>query len=172
MYASGKPCSSAYSMPSLISENVLPSKRSGVWTVCPALTRSSANAVTPGVSPSAWWNSSTSAIAGPSLSEWSEERLLPLEGEQEQVDHVEPVRGTKEGAPGRIAHDRELAALHGPVERLGHDAGPHPVQPALVQLCLTQDVEPQRRVLDERRSLAGREAVERGPLLALPDLRC
>src|SRR5215472_1117504 len=41
---------------------VRPSKRSGVWTVCPARRSSSANATTPGVSPCAWWKSTTSAI--------------------------------------------------------------------------------------------------------------
>src|SRR6516164_7914210 len=42
--------------------NVRPSNRSGVWTVCPARRSSSAKATTPGVSPCAWWKSTTSAI--------------------------------------------------------------------------------------------------------------
>ena len=49
-------------IPSSIDPNVRPSKRSGVWTVCPAARSTSAKATIPGVSPWAWWNSSTSAM--------------------------------------------------------------------------------------------------------------
>ena len=49
-------------MPSSIEPNVRPSNRSGVYTVCPARRSSSAKATTPGVSPCAWWKSTTSAI--------------------------------------------------------------------------------------------------------------
>src|SRR6202012_5745519 len=49
-------------MPSSMVAGRSPSKRSGVWTVCPPLPSSPANARTPSVSPSTWWNSTTSAI--------------------------------------------------------------------------------------------------------------
>src|SRR5688572_31815504 len=49
-------------MPFSMESNVRSSKRSGVWTMCPAWRSSSANAATPGVSPCAWWNNTTSAI--------------------------------------------------------------------------------------------------------------
>src|SRR6185312_10569162 len=42
---------------------VRPSKRSGVWTVCPAALSSSANAWKPAVWPCAEWNRTTTAIA-------------------------------------------------------------------------------------------------------------
>ncbi len=42
--------------------NVRPSYTSGVCTTCPLARISSANDTTPGVSPWAWWNSTTSAI--------------------------------------------------------------------------------------------------------------
>ena len=53
-------------------------------------------------------------------------------------------------ARSRVAHDREPAALHRPVERLGDDAGADAREPAVVELGLAQDVEPQRRVGGQR----------------------
>src|SRR4051812_35323060 len=55
------PISWAWPTPSATLPKVRPAKRSGTCTVCPAARNRSANAVTPGVSPCAWWNRTTSA---------------------------------------------------------------------------------------------------------------
>ena len=57
------------------------------------------------------------------LAQRREQRLLPLEREQQQVDHPER-RGVRaeRRAPGRVADDRGPASLHRPVDGLGHDA--------------------------------------------------
>src|SRR5919106_6841951 len=57
-----KPAFLTCAMPSSRVENVFPSERSGVWTTCPAARSPSANERHPEVSPSAWWNISTSAM--------------------------------------------------------------------------------------------------------------
>src|SRR4051794_35157137 len=56
------PISWAWPTPSATLPKVRPAKRSGTCTVCPAARSRSANAVTPGVRPCAWWNRTTSAI--------------------------------------------------------------------------------------------------------------
>jgi len=61
---------------------------------------------------------------------------------------------------GGVVDDRELASLHRAVEGLGDDPRPDALQSARVELGLTQDVEPQRRVLDQRRSLGLGEPAE------------
>jgi hypothetical protein len=86
-----------------------------------------------------------------SLPERSEQRLPPLEGEEQKVDHPERrVVGPEHRPPGRVADDRHLAPLHGAVEGLGDDAGADSLQLAPVELGLTQNVEPERRVPEER----------------------
>ena len=54
--------------------------------------------------------------------------------------------GPRRGFESRVADDRELAALHGAVERLRHDARADAVELAPVELGLAKEVEPQRRV--------------------------
>ena len=103
---------------------------------------------------------STSALsridrAGESVAaEWGKEALLALEGEEEQVHHAERVAvRAKRWAPGRVAHDRRVAALHGAMKRLGDDARTDAGQLAAVELRLAEDVEEQRRVIQDGRSL-------------------
>src|SRR5689334_13661687 len=56
------PISRAWPTPSATAPNVRPSNRSGACTVWPPTRSRSAKAVTPGVSPWAWWNRTISAI--------------------------------------------------------------------------------------------------------------
>ena len=69
--------------------------------------------------------------------------------------------GPERRRPRRVAHDRELAALHRPVERLADDARADAAQLAVVELRLAQDVEPQRRVGHQRVALRLGQLVER-----------
>ena len=61
--------------------------------------------------------------------------------------------GPSVGRQAGIADDREPAALHRAVERLRDDAGADAAEPPAVELGLAQDVEPQRRVLEQRLAL-------------------
>ena len=62
----------------------------------------------------------------------------------EQVGHLEgALAWSEERLPVRVAHDREGAALHRPVEGLGDDAAADAGEPATVELGLAQHVEPQ-----------------------------
>src|SRR5215208_8322137 len=81
------------------------------------------------------------------LLEGSQQRLLALEGEQQQVDHPERVVVRTELRPeGRIAHDRVRAALHRALERLRDAPRADALELAVVDPGLAEDVEPQRRV--------------------------
>ena len=73
--------------------------------------------------------------------------------------------------PVGLAHDREAAALHRPVEGLGDDPRTHPGEPALVHLGLAEHVEPQRRPGGHGVLLRGGEVVELGSALAVEQLR-
>ena len=55
--------------------------------------------------------------------------------------------GPSERLKGGVANDRVVAALDRAVERLGDDPRADALQPALVELGLAQDVEPERRIL-------------------------
>src|SRR5690242_13668015 len=61
--SSSSPMRCTRARPSSMLAGRSPSNRSGVWTVCPPLPSSAANARTPPVSPCTWWNSTTSAIS-------------------------------------------------------------------------------------------------------------
>src|SRR3954469_12359494 len=66
-----------------------PSKRSGVWTVCPPARSASANAITPSVRPWTWWNTTTSAMClllGRGLQGRDEGLLRHLDA----ADHLHP----------------------------------------------------------------------------------
>src|SRR6185437_11964021 len=107
-----------------------------------------------------------------SASQRVDDGRLAVGREQQQVDHPERVRVRPElGPPGRVADDRERAPLHGPVERLGHDARADAGQSALVQLRLAQDVEPERRVGRHPLELLLRQPLEGRRALAVADLR-
>ena len=64
--------------------------------------------------------------------------------------------GPERRMPGRVADDRDLASLDRAVEGLGDDARADPLQLAAVELGLAQDVEPQRRVLEQAPRAAAR----------------
>ena len=66
--------------------------------------------------------------------------------------------GPSVGLERRVADDRVAAALDRAVEGLGDDPRADAGQAAAVELGLAQDVEPQRRVLEERRALRRRRA--------------
>src|SRR5690349_8319170 len=91
-------------MPSSMVPNVWPSKRSGVCTVCPARDRSSAKVRMPGVSPSAWWKSTTSAM---SPFRGSEDSRLTYPAAHRAM----PRRPARAGGSG-LAHAEEV--VHGP----------------------------------------------------------
>ena len=69
--------------------------------------------------------------------------------------------GPRLGSNAASLHDRAPAALDRPVDRLGHDPGADAVEPAAVELGLAQDVEPQRRVLEERRRAPRQSSADR-----------
>ena len=74
-------------------------------------------------------------------------------------------------APRGVANDRRAARLDRAVERLGDDPRADPVQLAAVALRLAQDVEPERRALDERRLAASSSnPSSAAPSLAVEDL--
>jgi hypothetical protein len=95
-----------------------------------------------------------------------EQLRLAFEREQQEIDHAERVEVRPQaGPPPGIPQDRHPAAFHRPMEHLGDDAPAHPGQTAVVQLRLAQDVEPERRVGDQRVPLLGREIGRTAPPL-------
>jgi len=90
-----------------------------------------------------------------SVSERSQPRLLALEGEEQKVDQRKvALSGPSVGRQlGSVKIDVWLPSIaRWNVSATTH-ARPNPLQPAGVQLGLTQDVEPQRGVLEQRVAL-------------------
>src|SRR5215210_206452 len=106
------------------------------------------------------------------LSERSQKRPLSLEGEEQQILHPErPVVGPERRTKTRISEDRDLAALHRPMERLRYDTGSHALQTALVELRLAQDVEPKWCIPEDRLSLGAGERIQHRTVPAVSNLR-
>ena len=109
---------------------------------------------------------------GALLAERREQRLLSLEGEEEEIRHPECRVVRPELRPERgVADDRVLAPFHRAVERLRHDARADAGQLAAVQLCLAEDVEPERRVGQDALPLCLGEASEIGTAVSVTKLR-
>src|SRR6476660_2277338 len=101
-----------------------------------------------------------------------EQRRVPVEREVQQVDYPERrVVRAEDRMEVRVADDRELAALDRAVERLGRDPCADGVQLALVELGLAQDVEPQRRVVEQRIELRRVQRGEARAAVSVLDLR-
>jgi hypothetical protein len=93
--------------------------------------------------------------------------VLAAEGEEQQVGHLELVVRPELGVNVRFAHDRELAALHRPVERLGDDPARPPAAAAVAETrpragCRTTAAYDADQVL-----LARGQPVERAPAVAV-----
>ncbi len=124
-------------------------------------------------SPRAAGSSHQALTSSPStrLPKRRQQALLPLECEEQQVHHPERVAvWTKCRTPAGLTDNRRPASLHRAVEGFRDDARAYPLQPACVELGLAQDVEPERRVPEQRGPLGSGEPVELDTGAAVADL--
>ena len=92
--------------------------------------------------------------------------FFPFAGEEEQVDHLEASsRGPSDGVNDSSRTIENVAPLHRPVERLRDEPRAHALQLAAVELRLAQEVEPERRPLQEPGSLLVVRLSRLAPLL-------